>query len=133
MASGVFVTAITCMDGRVQEPVSKWMKQQFAADYVDTITEPGPDGILDDGSVDTIASIRKRMRISVEGHGSQIVAIISHGDCAGNPVSKDKHLGNLERAVRRVCSWGFPVRILGLWVNEDWEVELVHDIEAPQP
>jgi carbonic anhydrase len=130
MAEGKFATAITCMDGRVQDPVATWARQTFGVDYVDTITEPGPDAILADGPVDTIASIRKRVDISVRGHGSRAVAIVAHHDCAGNPVAKDRHLEHLASAVKRVASWKLPVRITSLYVDEQWQVEVVEDIES---
>jgi hypothetical protein len=130
MSKGVFVTAITCMDGRVQEPVSSWLKQRFAADYVDTVTEPGPDGILADGPADTIDSIRRRAEVSVNAHGSGLIAVVSHDDCTGNPVFVDTHLDQLERSVSLVGSWGLPVRVLGLWVNAQWEVEMRFDSQA---
>ena len=34
-----FVTAINCMDGRVQVPVIEWLKKEYKADDVDMITE----------------------------------------------------------------------------------------------
>ena len=46
MSHGKFGTAINCLDGRVQLPVSNWMKMQFHLDYIDMITEPGPDKIV---------------------------------------------------------------------------------------
>jgi hypothetical protein len=42
----IFVMAINCMDGRVQLPVIEWLKKEYEADYVDMITEPGPNKIL---------------------------------------------------------------------------------------
>jgi hypothetical protein len=45
-----FVTAINCMGGRVQLPEINWMMQNLSADYVDMITEPGPDKIFAEGS-----------------------------------------------------------------------------------
>ena len=38
MAEGKFVTSITCMDGRIQTPIIKWIKENYDVDYVDTIT-----------------------------------------------------------------------------------------------
>ena len=38
-----FATAITCIDGRVQQPIVDWMKLHTNVHYVDLITEPGPD------------------------------------------------------------------------------------------
>ena len=45
-----FGTAINCMDGRVQEPVAKFLKEIYGIDFVDTITEPGPVKILSENS-----------------------------------------------------------------------------------
>jgi hypothetical protein len=69
--------------------------------------------------------IRSRVAISVEAHGSTVVVIAGHDDCAGNPVSEDEHRRHILRAVERVCSWGFDVTVVGLWVNADWRVEVV--------
>ena len=40
MAAGQFATAINCIDGRAQRPVSEWMRINFSVDFVDTITQP---------------------------------------------------------------------------------------------
>jgi len=40
----IFCTAVNCMDGRVQLPVINYLKERFSANYVDMITEPGPNG-----------------------------------------------------------------------------------------
>ena len=41
-----FCTVINCMDGRVQLPVIRHMKERFNAEYVDSITEPGPNNLF---------------------------------------------------------------------------------------
>ncbi len=124
MAESRFVTAINCMDGRVQVPVIAWLKADTGADYVDNITEPGPVKILAEGRNRLLlGSIRRRVKISVERHGSRLVAIIAHYDCAGNPVDEEAQRLQLECAIRRVESWGLGVRVVGLWVNERWQVE----------
>ena len=124
MAEGTFVTAITCMDGRVQRPVTDWKEHRFAADYVDTITEPGPNGILAErADAAAVESILARVRISVDGHGSSAVAVVGHHDCAGNPAAKDRQLAQVRDAVT-VIGEQFPgVEVVGLWVDEDWQVE----------
>uniref|UniRef100_A0A7C3IVK2 Carbonic anhydrase n=1 Tax=candidate division WOR-3 bacterium TaxID=2052148 RepID=A0A7C3IVK2_UNCW3 len=112
------------MDGRVQLPVIAWLKADTGADYVDNITEAGPVKILAEGRNRVLlGSIRRRVKISVERHGSSVVAIIAHHDCAGNPVDEKTQRRQLERAIRRVESWGLGVRVIGLWVNEQWQVE----------
>ena len=40
MADGKFATSISCMDGRIQIPISQWIKENYSVDFVDTITEP---------------------------------------------------------------------------------------------
>ena len=130
MADEMFVTAINCMDGRVQDPVLQWMKDRFGADHVDMITEPGPDRIMRDGPAESITSIKDRVDISVEKHGSGVVAIAAHDDCAGFPVTKAEHLQALDRCIDVIKSWRHPVRILALWIDENWEVNVVHDSDG---
>ena len=125
MAQGTFATAITCMDGRVQKPTSDWTRQYFNADYVDTITEAGPDGIMANGPAETIAAIRKRVEISINAHGSKAIVLAAHDDCAGNPVSKEHHLEHLAEGAKRIASWGLPAEIVTLWINDQWQVEVV--------
>lgn len=114
-------------DGRVQEPVSAWLNQRFHADCVDAVTEPGPDGLFSRSQYSLIESIRRRVDISVNAHGSRVVAVVAHHDCAGNPVERDQHLRDLACALRCMGSWHLPVRLLGLFVNERWQVELISD------
>ena len=123
MSHGKFGTAINCMDGRTQDPVSKWMKAKYGLDYVDTITEPGPDKIIAEGTQPNLDSIKTRVLISVEKHGSKVVAIVSHDDCAGNPVSKEEHLAQVKKSAEVVRSWGLDAEVVTVWVNNKWELE----------
>ena len=82
-----FAAAINCIDGRVQAPVAEWLKLHAQVQYIDMITEPGVDKVLTAGSVQTSASIAEKLRISVDAHGSSVVAVVGHFDCAANPVS----------------------------------------------
>jgi len=111
---GTFCTAINCIDGRVQEPVYDYMKNTCNVSYVDMITAPGPDGIISRG--DTMCQyIKSAVLISVEKHASKTVAIVGHHDCKGN----------IRDSVNKIQSWSLPVNVIGLWVNENWKVELV--------
>lgn len=122
MTKETFATAINCMDGRTQEPIISWAKKTFEVDYVDAITEPGPDKILAEGSDTLVESIKNRVMISVNKHGSQNVIMVSHHDCAGNPVSKEEHLDQLKKSVDVISSWELGVKIIGVWIGEDWKV-----------
>ena len=107
MAAESFATAISCIDGRILQPVTEFLKKKYKVDYVDAITEPGPDGILA-ANQDRVAieSIKRRIGISVGRHGSKHIAVVGHHDCAGNPVDKGTHLAHIRSAIKTVKSWG---------------------------
>jgi len=126
MHTGKFVTAINCMDGRVQVPAMNWLKEKYALDYIDTITEPGPEKILTQGKPEQVESIKSRVFISVNKHGSETIFIAAHHDCAGNPVSKDEHIKQVRECIKIIKSWNLPVKtVAGAWINENWAVEVI--------
>ena len=126
MADGAFATAISCMDGRVQQPVAEFLKKKYKVDYVDMITEPGLDGVLATNQDKTaIESIKRKIGISTGRHGSKHIAIAGHHDCAGNPVDKDTHLAHIRTAIKTVKSWGVKAEVIGLWVDNKWKVSEV--------
>ncbi|MDZ7832835.1 MAG: carbonic anhydrase [Desulfobacterales bacterium] len=118
-----FCTVINCMDGRVQVPVISYLQDRFKADYVDSITEPGPNRVLaEDQNSAQVQSILDRLQISVEKHQSVGIAIVGHHDCAGNPAPKEKQLKHIEAAVTRIGRLYANVAVIGLWVDQDWVV-----------
>lgn len=126
MSESNFITAINCMDGRVQVPVIEWLKQNYNKNYVDMITEPGPNLILaenEDSGV--VKSIKERVGISVNKHGSNTVAVVGHYDCAGNPAERKGQIKQIKTAIDRMEDWELGVEFIGLWVNRAWEVEKV--------
>ncbi|MEO0075174.1 MAG: carbonic anhydrase [candidate division WOR-3 bacterium] len=127
MAEGKFGTAINCMDGRVQLPVIEWTKKHYELDYVDMITEPGPEKILTEAQDKRIESIKSRVAISVNKHDSKIIVVASHCDCAGNPCSKQEHFEQIKKAIKTIKSWNFSSvnKIIGVWINEQWQVEKI--------
>ena len=124
----IFCTAVNCMDGRTQRPVNEFLRERFAADYVDEITEPGPNGILASrADAATVESILRRVGISVHKHGSGGVAVVGHHDCAGHPVGKDQQIADTLTAATFLAS-NFPeTEVIALWVDENWQV---HEIQA---
>jgi hypothetical protein len=123
MSHGTFVTSIHCMDGRIQLPIIEFLKQKYAVNYIDTITEPGPNKILaDNNDNNTCTSLNNRVDISVNKHGSKIIAISGHHDCAGNPVEKAKQLEQIKTSIKTIKAWNYPVTIIGLWIDENWTV-----------
>ncbi len=117
-----FATAINCMDGRTQIPVIDYVRRTFDVWYVDMITEPGPVKILSEITESPqVQSIRRRLEISTEKHGSKSVTIVAHHDCAGNPVDAETQVRQLAQSITKIRSWGFDAEIIGLWVDENWK------------
>ena len=111
----------------MQDVVKDFMKKNYGIDYVDMVTEPGPNKILaDNADKSIIENIKKRVEISARHHGSKVVAIVGHFGCAGNPAEKETQIEHLKKAKETVKSFGFPVEIILLWVDGDWKtVEIV--------
>lgn len=120
-----FGTALNCIDGRTQIPVTKWIRENFNVDYVDLITEPGMDKILSHGQPTEIESLREKVILSITAHNSNIVAVVGHFDCAANPVSDYKHFLDIIASTRFVKSWNLPVDVIGLWVDSCYYVHVV--------
>jgi len=121
-----FATAINCMDGRVQIPVIEWMREKYGVKYIDMITEAGPNKILSEKQdMSLIESIKRRVEISVNKHGSELIAIVGHYDCAGNPVERERQLQHILSSMNTVETWNFTTRIIGLWVDEHWKVSKI--------
>lgn len=127
MTNKIFATAINCIDGRAQIPVIEWLKRQYGTYYVDMITEPGPERLLAEGKyITSVESIQRRLEISITYHNSKLIAVVGHHDCAGNPEGKETQVEQILAAIKNVELWGFKVPIIGLRVDENWEVQRVH-------
>jgi len=121
MAEGKFATSVSCMDGRIQIPLNKWIKENYSADYVDTITEPG----VDKNITDVIESIKTKVGISINAHKSKLVVVSGHYDCAANPVSDEEHIAQIKNAVDVISSWGLNTNVIGVWVDGSWNVNVL--------
>lgn len=121
-----FVTSINCIDGRTQEPIINYLKTQYKADYVDMITEAGPNKTLaENTNTSVINSIKARVEVSTEKHYSKVIAIVGHYDCGGNPADEDTQKKQIRAAVVNVKSWNKDVEVIGLWIDKTWKVNLV--------
>ncbi len=121
-----FGTAINCIDGRTQEVVIDYMKQKYKIDGVDMVTFPGADGLFSNGDHSKeIALVRRAVSISIDKHGSQIIAVVGHYDCAGNPGDREHHNKHIRKAMREVSSWNLHAQVIGLYVNDKREIEEV--------
>ncbi len=105
-------------------PVIKYLQKRFNAEYVDSITEPGPNLILSKQTNSyLVESILARLKISVEKHMSVGAAVVGHYDCAGNPAKKYDQIQHIEESIRFIRQKYRELEIIGLWVDENWKVQ----------
>ena len=116
-------TCLNCMDGRVQLPVLTWIKANYPVDFVDVITEAGMDGVL--AKQKDIAEILRSIKVSVHLNKSTRLFIVGHYDCRGNPVDENRHCKEIADAVKRLKSLCPAQEVIGLWVNDRWQVRFV--------
>lgn len=114
----LFAAAVTCIDGRTHEPLTRWVKEHLDVDHVDLITRPGVDATLSDCSHGLCDGIREHLTVSATAHASRAVAIAGHDDCAGNPVPAEEHRRQIADAVRQVQGWGLDLTVIGVWIDE---------------
>lgn len=124
-APNPFCTVVTCMDGRIQDSVAAYMRDYFQAQWVDTITEAGPVGLLAGGNPSAMKSVAFRVGISVEKHGSVGIGVIAHESCAavaGDVLEQEPlALASAERLRKK-----FPeMKVIALWVKLDGEITLL--------
>ena len=123
MSEGKFATSISCIDGRIQIPLTNWIKENYSVDYVDTITEPGIDKNVTRDSI--IDSIKAEARISINAHKSELVVFSGHYNCAANPVSDQEHIEFIKKGVEVISSWDLGVKVIGVWVDDSWNVNTI--------
>ena len=123
MAEGKFATSVSCMDGRIQIPLTKWIKDNHSIDFVDVITEPGIDRMVAENL--DLESIKNKVGISINAHKSELIVVSGHYDCAGNPVSDEEHISQIRKGVEVISSWGLNVKVVGIWVDDSWNVKVL--------
>ena len=112
------------MDGRIQTAVIDYMREEYQTLYIDTITVAGPSKILSEYKKDKlIKNIKFRAAISVEKHGSEVIAVVGHFDCAMIQQPDDLQQNHVTTAVENVKKWHDNVEVIGLWVDSDLSVK----------
>jgi carbonic anhydrase len=127
-----FGTAISCIDGRVHLPLIGWMRDMLSVDYVDLVTYAGADGLVASAPERAAQLLKPAVDISVERHGSPVLALVGHHDCAANPGAADQHREQLLHGIRVLQTWHLPVKLIAIWVNSDWQIEVVRTRGADQ-
>ncbi len=109
------------MDGRTQLPVIQWITSQYPVDHVDMITEAGMVEILSSEKYDT--KLLKKLNISTINHGSQMIFVVGHHDCAANPVSDELHQKQINLSINVIKNLIPSLPVIGLWLDENFKVK----------
>jgi len=111
------------MEGRIQRPIQDYLKSGYNVKYVDTITEPGPCKIIaENKDINAVNSILQRVKISVEIHKSNLIAISGHYNCAGNPCEEEVQKEQIKQSVEYLKNPYPNTEVIGLWVDDEWKV-----------
>ncbi|MEN8201765.1 MAG: carbonic anhydrase [Bacteroidota bacterium] len=120
-----FGTLINCIDGRVQYPVMDYLKSNYDIEYFDAANEAGPLLTLTKKTDKCrLISLKEQIRTSLEEHDSKFIALVGHHDCTDNPGDRAFQEAQIDEALdylRR--GFGKDLTFVGLYVNEQWEVE----------
>lgn len=116
-----FFTSIGCMDGRVQHAVNSYATLVFGAEFPDTITKAGFDGLFAHNELDRTEhdSVEKMLMVSVEKHNSVGVIVHGHEHCAGNPVDQKQHKKDIKKSVEKIKKmvWNKKIEVKGVYVS----------------
>ncbi|MFI7549436.1 carbonic anhydrase [Micromonospora sediminimaris] len=131
-----FATLLSCIDGRIQRPLDEWVKRHLDVEYLDTITEPGPEALLATTGESRLDSLLDKVRVSQRAHGSATLVVAAHSDCAGNPVSVAEHHRQLRAGLSRLATRLPGTRILAVHAgrcgDRCWAPELVAEVIPPK-
>ncbi len=126
ISNSSFGTVVTCMDGRIQLCVNRYLVERWGVEFIDTVTEAGPDRIVAEGIPrKSMDSILERVTISVERHGSRHIAVVGHDDCAGNPCNEATHRLLIRNGLQRLAARFPGTTVIGLWVGIDGSISEV--------
>lgn len=130
-----FFTSIGCMDGRAQEAVAEFGRRKFGAQFPDTITEAGLVGqLVNNPQQSLFDSIKQKLLISLEKHHSKGIIVHGHQECAGNPVSGERHKKDVQKSVDAIKSLvNFSVPVVGAFVKRTSEDSSKWAIEEISP
>ena len=113
-----FSTAINCMDGRVQLPVTSFACHQFKVDYVDMVTGAGAVAYVDE-------DLLRQVGISLKAHQSRGVVVAAHQGCAGNPIDDASHQSQCLIAAEKVRLAYPGVEVVAVWVCLNGDVDII--------
>ena len=114
-----FCTAVTCMDGRIQDLVTAYLREYFHTQWVDIVSEAGPVSSIAIGNQRISKAVVKRVQLSLDAHGSCGIALVAHEDCAAIPGDLAQKKPIALEAQRRLRLLFPTIDVIAIWANLD--------------
>lgn len=124
-APSTFCTAVTCIDGRIQESVASFLRQYYKAQWVDTVTEAGPVGLLSEGDPQTMRAVCRDISISIDAHASAGIGVVAHEGCAAVPLSREDQIPMALNTAERLRKKFPQMEVISLWAKLNGEIEVL--------
>ncbi len=122
-----FAVLLTCIDGRVQQPLSEWVRARYGVAYADVVTEPGMDAVLSSGADHLRQAVLDKVCVSRLAHHCRSLVIAGHHDCAANPGDRTDHERQIRLAVAFLRDALPRLQVAGVYVDETWTPQAVSD------
>lgn len=122
-----FCTAVTCMDGRIQESVTAYLRNYFKTQWVDMVSEAGPVSSIASGEPTITKAVISRVQLSIKAHSSCGIALIAHEDCAAIPGDMEAKTPITLEAARRLRIQFPGMEVIALWANLDGTIVQLAD------
>lgn len=122
-----FAVMLTCIDGRVQQPLTEWVRARYGVAYADVVTEPGIDAVLASGPDDVRQALLDKICVSRLAHHSGSLVLAGHHDCAANPVDRAVHEIHIRAAVDFLRAALPRLEVAGVYVDETWTPHAIDD------
>jgi len=118
-----FGSVLNCIDGRAQRPAADYLSDLFGVGPIDAVTAPGMVKHLAQPT-DRTAQILDDLRVSLTKHASTQIGVVSHADCAGNPVDDEVQQEQTAAAVANLRAEFPQAEVVGVWLD-------IHGVAEP--
>lgn len=116
-------TVLYSVSQGVQHEVAEWLNTCLGINQFDHMTQKDLQQVTKTKCDKSIADLRNKITSSVETHGSDIVAVVGYdGDGEAQP---HRTFENMHMTMSSVASWQTDVRVIGLWVNESGQIDML--------
>ena len=61
--------------------------------------------------------------ISIKKHGSKLITISGHHDCAGKPCDEEIQKQQIIKSIKDLKNIYSELKIIGLWIDKEWKMK----------